>query len=578
MMQHKQKKRTCWAAIVVTAILLGNLAGCVRFSHYVHWHTPLKTAHAEKHLPYYHCPDCGTLVPKHVHHVCSGGWESWPYYGFQSTCWRAWPSEWMPCPPPEAVQQLTPEGVEGHGAGEPVPHPANSLPPAVPVPQDRPPALESPPKPENKGEARRPGGAARHTEPQTESPLQPDVGIQPVPEPQIAHEPQPALKPQPHVETQPVVQPEPLVEAQPQPVVESREPPSTLEPQVTKESQFAIEPRAAIDPPAVTEREPSLERQATPQPKVALEWMAEPRPQPQPSAVPPAHSAQRRPAGAERSPALEFSDKRQPRSLPTSAPNNDVSVKTHSEGAVDRGQENLPQQVIAPAPQTREPLPSMPVMPEHKIAKESQTLKPKLDAVQSPHEIGQRDKSKSVSEEAQRAKPVVIISAAPPVLREDPKTVPPATDLSKIHAQPAQPVSKRPEISFKDSSAADSGTKSPATSGKNWPMILTIQPRLTCRYLDEKSSKSLAIPQRRVTSESTPAPNGAVSESTATVGQGPIRWIDANKKPSSLQAAPAASPEKPNANAVRIRLADFAPAATATAPARVGSRRQSAQK
>ena len=71
--------------------------GCTASIHRTANHYPLKLRH-QRHLPYYHCPICGTIVPKtgekHICHVLTDV----PYFGHQATCWQQWPSDWVGCP------------------------------------------------------------------------------------------------------------------------------------------------------------------------------------------------------------------------------------------------------------------------------------------------------------------------------------------------------------------------------------------------------------------------------------------------------------------------------------------------
>lgn len=123
-MRHETNKLSNGIMTGIVLLLVGNVTGCVRLGHYLHWHTPAKQLQ-EGHIPYFHCPDCGMLVPKHLRHKC-GEPGGLPYYGYRDTCWRAWPAEWMPCAPPERfesgnVLEMHPEMLPDGRFVEPLP-------------------------------------------------------------------------------------------------------------------------------------------------------------------------------------------------------------------------------------------------------------------------------------------------------------------------------------------------------------------------------------------------------------------------------------------------------------------------
>jgi hypothetical protein len=95
MFHFLKTERSGWSAVGLSLLLLAN-SGCIRLAHHLHHHSPLKLAH-HAHEPYYHCPDCGQVVPKHLHHHCAGHVVP-PFFGHQATCWHPWPAEWIGCP------------------------------------------------------------------------------------------------------------------------------------------------------------------------------------------------------------------------------------------------------------------------------------------------------------------------------------------------------------------------------------------------------------------------------------------------------------------------------------------------
>jgi hypothetical protein len=151
-----------WRAAALCLFSAVTGACCGNLTHHHPAPTLLGDMH-HVHSPYYSCPGCKELVPKHLPHRCGHPVEL-PFFGYEATCWAPWPTGWvgcppiveqrypMPCPPPCPLPEMTPPfATPGAPMFEPVPshlipHPT----PAARAPQriesDEPPA---PPMPES---------------------------------------------------------------------------------------------------------------------------------------------------------------------------------------------------------------------------------------------------------------------------------------------------------------------------------------------------------------------------------------------------------------------------------------------
>jgi len=82
--------RKCLFATVLALFTLPYCGCSVR--HWVSEH--FLEHHHDLHANYYHCPECGEIVPSNTQHCCAPV----PFYGYAETCWRPWPAGWIGCP------------------------------------------------------------------------------------------------------------------------------------------------------------------------------------------------------------------------------------------------------------------------------------------------------------------------------------------------------------------------------------------------------------------------------------------------------------------------------------------------
>src|SRR5690606_13946322 len=82
------------------ALLLGS-TGCAPIHHALHYGFPGRQL-SELRWSYYHSPHTGRIVPKPHAVVCPEP----ACFGYEATCWQAWPEFCVGCPPPAATMDI----------------------------------------------------------------------------------------------------------------------------------------------------------------------------------------------------------------------------------------------------------------------------------------------------------------------------------------------------------------------------------------------------------------------------------------------------------------------------------------
>ncbi|MFG0261146.1 MAG: hypothetical protein ACF788_01990 [Novipirellula sp. JB048] len=94
---QRQSQAQLTAAIAMTLVVtLGTSVGCVSLQHDLAKHCYLDKFRASKES-YYHCSHCGQIVANPKAKGCPNCAYVKPYYGYEPTCWNAFPAGWG-CP------------------------------------------------------------------------------------------------------------------------------------------------------------------------------------------------------------------------------------------------------------------------------------------------------------------------------------------------------------------------------------------------------------------------------------------------------------------------------------------------
>jgi hypothetical protein len=221
----RKKVNKLWATIL-SAMVLGS-SGC----HYG-WMNTIREHHSFQSSQYYDCPHCGEVVSKaHFHDCQCRGTPG--CYGFQSTCWRAWPQGCDTCPPP--AQQNQPCDLP------PIPYEIPVAPAQPAISQPSPEAIKTPPV---------------QAEPISPKSIQPPMNVRPpiLPDPVVPESPAPVGSATPPLPT----------------TGYNVAPPTVTEPNYPA---FIPAPTAAITPSTQTPstQTPSTQAPSTAQPQVTIQ-------------------------------------------------------------------------------------------------------------------------------------------------------------------------------------------------------------------------------------------------------------------------------------------------------------------
>ena len=105
-LQQKRQIRS-WMAYLVLALTTLATTGCAKLYHATHYNAVTEAIN-EHRRPYYHSSHTGRIIAKK-----HGKYQPVepPCYGYEPTCWQAWPLDCPNCPPPDRVMsdQVSPE-------------------------------------------------------------------------------------------------------------------------------------------------------------------------------------------------------------------------------------------------------------------------------------------------------------------------------------------------------------------------------------------------------------------------------------------------------------------------------------